>query len=184
METMTSLMQSSVFMFDLYGILIDAVISQNSLGPGTYPSEKITITQGMYNAIAAQLPASEAPNPAIVGVSQTFSDLVYSTSANSGIFTNSVQFTISAIGLPLGFSWSSDRTKLKMSYSFQGETSIVTYDSATKSCACQVAAERTAFTLAIESDSNSTTGGVFVNASNGSPTSGSLYLGLFAESCG
>jgi hypothetical protein len=162
---MTSAMQSLVPVLDCYGILADAVISQNNLSPGTYSSKTVTLTQGMYNAIVAQLPASETPSSSLIGTSQTLSNIIYSTTGPAP-FANSVKFTIvsgSSSESPT-YSWSTDRTKLKMAIPIQEwETLTITYDSATKSCAFQIVAENDTYTMAIEIDPSSTTHGVYVN---------------------
>jgi hypothetical protein len=177
-KLMTGLMQSLVPVLDCEGILIDAVISQNNLSPGTYSSKTVTLTQGMYNAIAAQLPSSEAPSSTLIGTSQRLNNITYKT-AGSGTFANSVQFTISdtsGSSESPTYSWSNDRTKLKMAIPVQnGTTLTITYDSATKSSAFQIVSGTMTYTMAIEIDSSSTTHGVYVNLASGSTSSGYSY---------
>lgn len=99
-KTMVMLTNSYISLFELYGVVIDAVISQNKLTPGTYATESATLTQAMYNTIATQLPESELPPTSIIGARETLNDLVYST-GNPGTFGNSVQITLAFTTNPM-----------------------------------------------------------------------------------
>jgi hypothetical protein len=162
----------------LFGIIVDAVISQNNLGAGSYASEKVTLTQGMYDAIAAQLPASERPDKSYIGSSITLTNIVYSKSG-SGDFQNSFTFSISEGGEAFSpkYEWSSDRTKLRMSVTSSGDYAFaITYDTSTNSCAFQIVGGGSTYELAVQSDSaNAAKNGVCVYESCTGSYSGSDY---------
>jgi hypothetical protein len=135
LKTVITIIDAMKPTFIINAIIIDAVISQNNLSAGYYEKIEITLTQGMYDAVAAQLPADKAPDPALVGSTYTLYDIVYSTSG-IGTFQNSLSYN-EGYGNTFApkYEWSSDRTRLKMSNTFEKATMTISYDSATNSCA-------------------------------------------------
>jgi len=167
-KAMTMLTNSFISLFELYGVIIDAVISQNKLPPGTYATENVTLTQAMYNTIASQLPESEVPPTSIIGAQEALNDLVYSTS-NPNTFVNSVQIILTSAANPMTmiYAWTADRTKLKMTLqeSSQNSSLVITYDSSSQSSAIQNAMSGSTMRMAIKSDSASTAHGVYAEMS-------------------
>jgi hypothetical protein len=182
-KSAVTLMSDMAPVLVISGIEIDAIISQNSLKAGTYPTEKITLTEPMYNAIVALLPALTV-DKSLIGTSETLTDVKYATNGTS-LFQNSLTFTATdttdSSTYTNTFEWSADRTKLRMSQtnSVSRSTFIMTYDSVTNSSAFKIDMIVCTYQLAIQKDASSLNNGVFVYESvtmtTTSDTSYSIY---------
>lgn len=165
-KRMVTLMEDSVTTLEIYGILSDAVISQNTLQPGTYENESITLTQELYDSITAQLPARMAPPDTMIGEVVTIPSLAYEAD-NSGTLVNSICISLNPKKI-LTYAWSADRTKLRMSINdnCRDITLVITYDSSTGSSAFNIADScGDNLLMAIEHDSTSAANGVFARLS-------------------
>lgn len=150
--------------FVAMGYVVDAILSQNNLSPGTYSSESVTLTKSLYNAINAQLPSSEQIPSSDIGQSKTVTNLVYSTSGSSPL-TNSVSMSAPGSTGTMKFAWSSDKTKLKISQtSNSGPSFTYAYDLSSKTSAFTFndSANGISFTMAIQDNSSSSSGGAYV----------------------
>lgn len=164
MKTAVSSMESMGQSFVLFGFIIDAIITQNSLSPGTYASENVTLTQALYNAINAQLPTSDQIPSSEIGQTQSVSNVVYSTSGSSPL-QDSVSITES--GTTMTYAWSTDRTKLKITATATGtagQSFTYSFDTATMSAAF-IFDDTTAgvsFKMAMKDSSTSSTSAAYV----------------------
>jgi len=163
-KKMLKMMGDYVTTLEIYGILSDAVISQNSLQPGTYENLNITLTREVYDAIAAQLPECFTPPETMVGMVLTIPSLTYSND-NSGALVNSISISFNP-AKTLTYAWSADLTKLKMAVddTCRDINVAITYDSSTGSSAFKVVDSfGDNLLMAIEHDPASTANGVYAS---------------------
>lgn len=130
-QEMTGMMQSLVPATVMMGVIVDAVISQNNLAPGTYKNQSVTLTQAMYNTIAAQLPAEETASAEhAIGQTVTISAVTYSI-GGSGSLPNSASVTLNSgttSSEKINYKWSSDRKSVQMSIPADSMTLTIAYD--------------------------------------------------------
>ena len=163
----------------MFGVLADAVISQNGLTAGSYANKSVTFTQAMFNAIANQVPASELSNvKSAIGQSETLSAITYSTSG-SGSLPNSVSITTS--GQTVTYKWSSDRKNVQISMTLVSNSTTynltVAYDGTDGSGAFKLSDGTNTFQLSLAPNASSTADGASVSltASLGTTESYSIY---------
>ncbi len=132
------MMKSTVGVLGMYSAMLDALISQNSLGVSatTQSGKSITMTQALLDQIAAMnadmgYEAAVSGLPA-VGDTETIPDFVYNTTSETGY--NSAIIFSDTTTMP-SFYWNTARTKVKMSMPMGDSSFDVTYDDTLKASA-------------------------------------------------
>lgn len=167
-----------------FGFVVDAAISQNNLSPGVHANVNVTLTQAIYNAMAAQLPASELPPTADIGQTETIPSLDYETNG-TGTLADSAVFSITSSGttLTMTYKWNTARNQILMEIQSSGMTVKIADDATDNSGAFYLSDGSTnTYSMEVKEDPNSTAEGVWVDIS--STDSGSYTISGYGDNNG
>ncbi len=186
MAKLTSTITPVMFMM---GIVVDAMITQNKLTASTtvHPTESVTMTQGMLDAINAYLPASEQISASgTVGTSASLTNVTYASVPNSTLNSNfSGTMGSGNSSMTLTYQWSTDRSKVLMELTSGSTTMEITYDATSKSSAVEFKdGTGNVFKMDVQADASSTVNGVFAKMSFTLSTGGSYSIYGYADDKG
>lgn len=164
----------------LYGAILDAVISQNSVTPSAaaVTGKKLTITQDLYDKIAASADKMGCDTSDIAPPVNTEIDVpsfVYNTAAAPYSYSVTMTYDEEGEQCTDEFYWSSNgaSVKMKSSSSLEG-TTIITYDDSLKASAFVMTSVdgTSGMSLTMRENSESTAHGVYIsfNMTSGSNT--------------